>query len=66
MAFTTDKWKMKTNQPIELGITVDDVIEYIWRRMYLSTNIIYVDGEDDNEVENEFMIELNRKKKVLQ
>ena len=63
MAFTTDKWNIKTNEPIESGTTVDDVIEYVRRRMYLSSNIISIDDEDDNEAESEIMIELNKKKK---
>jgi hypothetical protein len=50
LAFTKKKWDLKTNTPIESGTTVEDVIEYVRRRMYLS-NVVKID--DDNDESNE-------------
>ena len=69
LAFTTDKWNIKKNEPIESGTTVDDVIEYVRRRMYLSIHVVTIDDDDDiedadnDEVENEMMREMNKKKR---
>ena len=50
LAFTKKKWDLKTNTPIESGTTVEDVIEYVRRRMYLS-KLVTID--DDNDEANE-------------
>jgi hypothetical protein len=68
MAFTSDKWNVKTNEPIESGTTVDDVVEYVRRRMYLSMNVITIDEEEeedekDNEAEKEILIEFMKNKR---
>jgi hypothetical protein len=70
MAFTTDKWNVKTNEPIESGTTVDDVIEYVRRRMYLSMNVITIDDEEeddekDNVAEKEILMEFMKNKRGL-
>ena len=39
---------MKKNEPKESGMTVDDVIEYVRRRMYLK-NIIKLDSDDEKD-----------------
>jgi hypothetical protein len=46
IAFTKDKWDLKKNSPIKLGTTVDDVIEYVRRKMYLS-NLVVIDNDND-------------------
>ena len=50
LSFTTDKWDLKKKQPIESGTTVEDVIEYVRRQMYLSENkSITIDDEEEDE-----------------
>ena len=49
LAFTKDKWNLKTNSPIESGTTVDDVIEHVRRRMCLSK---FITIDDDNDEVN--------------
>jgi hypothetical protein len=51
LAFTKKKWDLKTNSPIESGTTVDDVIEYVRRSMYLS-NHVAIDFENDEVIES--------------
>ena len=68
MAFISDKWNVKTNEPIESGTTIDDIIEYVRRRMYLSMNAITIDEEEeedekDNEAEKEILIEFMKNKR---
>jgi hypothetical protein len=46
IAFTKDKWDLKKNSPIESGTTVDDIIEYVHRKMYLS-NLVVIDNDND-------------------
>ena len=60
LAYATDKWDIKKCEPIESGTTVDDVIEYVRRRMYLSAKSASNDDcdEDDNVVETDLMNKL--------
>ena len=44
IAYTKDKWNLKTNTPIESGTTVDNVIEYV--HMYLS-NLVTINDDND-------------------
>jgi hypothetical protein len=46
ITFMKDKWDLKKNSPIELGTTVDDVIEYVHQKMYLS-NLVVIDNDND-------------------
>ena len=52
MAFAKDKWDIKNNQPLESGMTVDDCIEYVRRRMYLHSHIKIDDDDDDENVDD--------------
>ena len=47
-AYACDKWDMKKNKPKESGMTVDNVIEYVRRRMYLK-NIIKLDSDNKED-----------------
>ena len=52
LSFTKDKWNIKNNEPKESGTTVDDVIEYVRRKMYEKTIIVVDsdgDGDDDDD-----------------
>ena len=62
LSFTTDKWDLKKNQAIESGTTVDDVIEYVRRKMYLNDKVITID--DDNEEDKLDAIEQKAMKKL--
>jgi hypothetical protein len=40
----------KKKQPIESGTTVEDIIEYVRRKMYLSDNkVITINDEEEDE-----------------
>ena len=64
MAYTKDKWDIKKNCPIESGTTVEDVIDYVRRRMYLSNFVVIDDDNDDvndgrNEVNDEVEVDIS-------
>jgi hypothetical protein len=64
LSFTADKWDLKRRQPIESGTSIDDVIEYVRCKMYLSTaKAITIDGDDESDKQD--MIEWNLMKKLL-
>ena len=48
-AYACDKWDMKKNEPKELGMTINDVMEYVCHRMYLK-NVVKLDSDikEDN------------------
>ena len=49
LSFTTDKWDLKKNEAIESGTTIDDVIEYVRRKMYLNDKVITIDDDDEED-----------------
>jgi hypothetical protein len=64
LSFTTDKWDLKKKQPIESGTTVEDIIEYVRRKMYLSDNKVITINDDEEDEKND-MLEWELMKKLL-
>lgn len=64
LAFASDKWDVKKCQPIESGTNVDDLIDYVRCRMYLSTQVVTIgdEEEEDNIIETEMMNKMNKSK----
>ena len=52
LSFCVKKWDLKTNSPIESGTTIDDVVEYVRRKMYIHLVKKNITG-DDSEIEDE-------------
>jgi hypothetical protein len=62
MAYASEKWDMKTNQPKESGMTIDDVMEYVRRRMYLKDKLkLDSDDEEDKKTVIDLMDDDNKK-----
>ena len=54
LSFTKDKWNLKNNEPKESGTSVEDVIEYVQRKMY-EKSIVVIDS-DDNDNDNDEVV----------
>jgi len=52
MSFYIKEWNMKTNQPVESGSSVDDVVDYVRHKMYevlVTSKAKYVFSDSNSE-----------------